>query len=181
MTGATGDSIGYSLLNFAHEFGAPEELIFDGAQSQVGPNTLFMKTLRKLFIKYHVSLPRRPNENPSEGGIRELKKRWYRIMIKKKVPQRLWDFGLVWVCETGNFIVSSSRYADGRSGIEIITGETPDISEYIDFGSPSDKMLDSVKSPLDGGWVSHTRLGNSCLFGSYLNRVSQFHTQQYNG
>ena len=134
MKGATGDSIGYSLLNFAHEFGAPEELIFDGAQAQVGPNTLFMKTLRKLFIKYHVSSPRRPNENPSEGGIRELKKRWYRIMIKKKVPRRLWDFGLVWVCETGNFIVSSSRYADGRTGIEIITGETPDISEYVDFG-----------------------------------------------
>eukprot|EP00978_Attheya_sp_CCMP212_P022615 scaffold67703_cov46-Attheya_sp.AAC.1 len=26
-------------------------------------------------IKYHVSAPRRPNENPVEGGIRELKKR----------------------------------------------------------------------------------------------------------
>ena len=29
--------------------------------------------------------------------------------------------------------MSSSRYADGRTPIEIITGETPDISEYLDF------------------------------------------------
>ena len=108
MRAATGDSIGHSLLNFAHDYGAPDELIFDGAQAQVGPNTLFMKTLRKLLIKYHVSSLRQPNENPSEGGIYELKKRWYRIMVKKKVPRRLWDFRLVWVFETGNFTVSSS-------------------------------------------------------------------------
>ena len=34
----------------------------------------------------------------------------------------------------GNLAVLTSRYADDRTGIEIITGETPDISEYIDFG-----------------------------------------------
>ena len=54
-------------------------------------------------------------------------------MVKKRVPRRLWDFGLVWVCETGNFMVSSSRYADERTAIKIITGETPDISEYVNF------------------------------------------------
>ena len=39
----------------------------------------------------------------------------------------------VWLCETGNLTVSSSKYANGRTPIEIATGETPDISEYIDF------------------------------------------------
>jgi hypothetical protein len=29
--------------------------------------------------------------------------------------------------------VSSSKYANGRTPLEIITGETPDISEYLDF------------------------------------------------
>ena len=29
---------------------------------------------------------------------------------------------------------SSSRYANGRTPLEFITGETPDISEYLDFG-----------------------------------------------
>ena len=54
-------------------------------------------------------------------------------MTKKHVPPRLWDFGYIWICETGNLSVSSSKYANGRTPIEIITGETPDISEYTDF------------------------------------------------
>ena len=32
-----------------------------------------------------------------------------------------------------NLTISSSRYANGRTPIEIVTGETPDISEYADF------------------------------------------------
>ena len=54
-------------------------------------------------------------------------------MRKKQVPPRLWDFGIVWICEITNITVLSSRYAAGRTPLEIITGETPDISEYIDF------------------------------------------------
>ena len=54
-------------------------------------------------------------------------------MMKKKVPRRLWDFGITCISETGNLTVSSSRYANGRTSIEMITGDTPDISEYIDF------------------------------------------------
>ena len=90
--------------------------------------------IRKHEIKYHISSHRRPNENPGESSIREIKKRWYRIMRKKGVPPRIWDFGLVWICKTGNITVLSSRYASGRTPLEIITGETPDISKYIDFG-----------------------------------------------
>ena len=55
-------------------------------------------------------------------------------MDRKKVPKRVWDFLALWICETANLSVSSSKYADSRTPIEIITGETPDISEYVDFG-----------------------------------------------
>ena len=134
MSNAKGVTIGYTLRDFCHDFGVPANLTFDGALAQVGRNTEFMKAIRKYHIEYHVSGPRRPNENPAEGAIREVKKRWYRIMLKKNVHPRLWDFGLVWVCETGNLTVSSSRYAQGRTPIEYITGDTPDISEYLDFG-----------------------------------------------
>ena len=133
MVNSTGDSIEQSYRDFCHDFGVPEHLTFDGYSAQVGKNTQFMKLLRKYNTKYHISSPRRPNENPAEGSIREIKKRWYRIMLKNNVPERLWDFGLVWVCETGNLSVSSSHYANGRTSIEHITGETPDISEYLDF------------------------------------------------
>ena len=70
---------------------------------------------------------------PAKGSIREIKRRWYRIMTKKNVPPRLWDFGLDWTCETGNLTVTSSKYSKNRTPIEHATGETPDISEYLDF------------------------------------------------
>ena len=54
-------------------------------------------------------------------------------MIKKSVPKCLWEFGYNWICETGNLSVSSSKYAQGRTPMEIITGEAPDIGEYMDF------------------------------------------------
>jgi hypothetical protein len=66
--------------------------------------------------------------------IREIRKKWFRVMHAKSVPNRLWDYGVVWVCEIMQRTTSSSRYANGRTPIEIITGETPDISEYLDFG-----------------------------------------------
>ena len=53
-------------------------------------------------------------------------------MHKKKVPERLWDNGLVWVIDTGNLYVSRSCYASAITTLEYITGETPSISEYLD-------------------------------------------------
>ena len=128
-----GNHIGDTLTQFVGDFGVPEHLTFDGASVQTGPKTRFMQAIRKYEIKYHVSGPRRPNENPAEQSIHEIKKRWYRIMLKKKVPPRLWDFGFAWVCETENICANFSKHAGGRTPLEIITGETPDISEYMDF------------------------------------------------
>ena len=54
-------------------------------------------------------------------------------MLKKKVPTRLWDYVFTWVCETDNIFANMSKYTEGRTPLEIITGETPDISEYLDF------------------------------------------------
>ena len=92
-----------------------------------------MKTVRKYDTQYHISSSCRPNENSDEVSIRELKKRCYHIMPKNKDPEILWDYGLVWIIKTGNLSVSISRYASGRTPLEYITGETPDISKYLDF------------------------------------------------
>ena len=43
------------------------------------------------------------------------------------------DYGLIWICDTGNMSVSRSKYAKDITVIEIITGKTHDISEYFDF------------------------------------------------
>ena len=54
-------------------------------------------------------------------------------MLNKKVPLRLWDYGFSWVCETDNVCANMSKYAEGRTPLEIITGDTLEISEYVDF------------------------------------------------
>ena len=41
---------------------------------------------------------------------------------------------LVWICETGSLTVSSSKYSHGRALIEQVTGSTPHINKYPDFG-----------------------------------------------
>ena len=94
MPNTKGETIGNTLKSFISEYGAPESLTFDGARVQVGRNTSFQKTLRKFQIQQYTSAPYRPNENPAEGSIREVKKRWYRLQAKKDVPDRLIDFGI---------------------------------------------------------------------------------------
>ena len=51
-------------------------------------------------------------------------------MHKKKVPKRLWDFGLVYESELLS-IMHCGR--DFRTGYEEVTGDTVDISEYFYF------------------------------------------------
>ena len=95
IASADSSNIGETLDNFIHDFGAPEHLTFDGHMSQVGRKTRFRKSLRKHDIDFHMSGPRRSNENPSEGAIRELKRRFYRVMFKNRIPMCLWDFLVV--------------------------------------------------------------------------------------
>jgi hypothetical protein len=125
---------GQALREFIREYGVPEELHFDGSLEQNGPNTEFTRLIREHGIKVHRSEPHRPQQNPAEGAIRELKRRWYRLVNRYNVPLRLWDYGMRWVteimCRTTNSIYSLA----GRTPLEAITGETPDISEYLDFG-----------------------------------------------
>ncbi|CAJ1968157.1 unnamed protein product [Cylindrotheca closterium] len=94
----------------------------DGAAVQVGRNTSFMETINRAAINYHISRPYRPEENPAKGGIRELKRRFYRLIVKHAIPERLWDFVLDYVVDTMNITANYSRYSDGRVPLEVITG-----------------------------------------------------------
>ena len=54
-------------------------------------------------------------------------------MLKKKVPKRLWDYGIKWVCEVMQCTATTSGDLSGRTALEQLTGETLEISEYLDF------------------------------------------------
>jgi hypothetical protein len=93
-----------------------------------------LKNICKYAINYHITKPNRPNHSFAEGVIREVRKKWFRIMVRRKVPQRLWDDGLQRVCEIQNRTSNSARGLDGKCPLEWITGESVNISEYLDFG-----------------------------------------------
>ena len=74
MRAGPGNKIGQSYKQFCHDYGLPDHLNFGGSISKVGNNTLFMKTINKYGTRYHVSIPRRLNKNPTKDAIREIKK-----------------------------------------------------------------------------------------------------------
>jgi hypothetical protein len=125
---------GQALRQFIRDFGVPERLTSDGASEQTGPNSEFMQKVRKHEIDHHVSEPHRPQQNRAESVIREVKRRWFRQMTKKQVPKRLWEYGIVCIGEVMSLTANSNFALEGQTPLEQLTGETPDISEYLDFG-----------------------------------------------
>ena len=68
------------------------------------------------------------NHNQAEEReIGELKKRYQHNMLRKKVPKHVWAYGFVHQAEVLSRI---SIGTTGRTGLEEVTGNTPDISEW---------------------------------------------------
>ena len=124
---------GDSLWELINDVGVPDQLYADLAVEHTGMNTEFQQQVRKFHIQMHYAEKGRKNQNHhAEGEIGILKTRWKNQMGAKGVPSRLWDYGLVYESEILSRI---SRAPNERSGIEQLTGETPDISEWLDFSS----------------------------------------------
>ena len=94
------DNIRHSLGAFISKYVVTEHLTYDGEAVQVGSKTIFQNHVRKNDIQTQLSAPRRPNENPSEISIHEIKIKWYQIQEKNNIPDRLPEYGIDHVCET---------------------------------------------------------------------------------
>ena len=55
-------------------------------------------------------------------------------MLHKRVPRVFWDHGTKWVCEVMQLTYTTAGGLNGSIPLEVVTGETQDISEYLDFG-----------------------------------------------
>ena len=118
-------SAGQALKQFISGSGIPDKLVCDGAAEQVGKLTEFQSTVQKDAIDLHVTKPHRHNQSKVEGVVREIRKRWFCIMLKKKVPKQLWEYGIKWVCEVMQCTASTSGDLSGRTALEQLTGENP--------------------------------------------------------
>ena len=55
-------------------------------------------------------------------------------MFRTYRPRALWSYGIPYVATTMQITASFAAYLKGRTPLEELTGETPDISQYLDFG-----------------------------------------------
>ena len=120
-----------SLRRFCTDVGVPVNLKSDMAATFTGRNTGFTQMVRKHGINMTWSEPDRHNQlQQVDVAIRDLKRRWRHKMSSKNVPRRLWCFGVEHQAQLMQFI---PRGRNDRSGYEVLTGRTPDISEFCDF------------------------------------------------
>ena len=173
---------GHGLVDLCDEIGIPAELRYDNAKEETLPGTLMQKVMRAFYIIGRATEPHTQSQNKSEGQIRELQYRTKRRMIRNSVPAPLWDFCIV----TESEIMSRMSRGGRRPGLEVITGDSVDISEYTDFefydlvwywDSP-----EAVDNPCIGRWlgVSH-RIGSALCYwvltskGTVLSRTTVQH------
>ncbi len=121
-----------SLIQFMQDVGIPSHLHSDDAkeltQDRMG------EIMRKCWIRATQSEPYSPWQVRAKLCNRELKKAVRLTMTKTRAPGKLWDFCAMYHSEIRNFTAHPLFNLHGRTPYELATGQTPDISEYTDFG-----------------------------------------------
>ncbi|KAL7551098.1 hypothetical protein ACHAWF_014292 [Thalassiosira exigua] len=105
----------------------------DQLQDRLSQGNHFKKLVKKRHINMTYTEPERKSQiTRVDRKIHDLKRRWHDKMRKKNVPERLWDFGLVY---TGKImqILPKLKLQDMMALEAVVTGKTPNISEFCDF------------------------------------------------
>ena len=120
---------GDMLQRNCNDVGVPNELHMDNAPEMIRENTAFQEVCRNQKIKTTTIEPKSPWQNKCENIIGVIGKKATTRRARRKAPKCVWDYGYVWECE----IYSRTAGRDGRTGLERITGDTVDISEWLEF------------------------------------------------
>jgi hypothetical protein len=122
---------GDALLEFIRDIGIPSEVVTDDAKELTARRWKIVAQEHQ--IAQRITEPYSPYQNRAEAGIRELKKAVRNSMPKMNAPQRLWDFCAIYHAEVCCYIATDLYQLHGRTPYEIVTGNTPDISEYAQY------------------------------------------------
>jgi hypothetical protein len=138
-----------ALLEFIRDVGIPNHIHSDNAKAF--EHGKWKQLMTDFQIKHTTTEPYSPWQNRAEGAIRELKKQALRLMQKAGTPQCLWDYCVTYIAEIKALTATDLYVLHGRTPYEMLTGNTPDVSEYVDYAwySPlwyyEDTLLDSHK------------------------------------
>ena len=133
MDGKDKQNIGDTLSLIIQDVGVMQKLHVDNANEMVGRKTPFFKRARKEGIDLTTIEPRRPDENYGEQLVGRAKLGASKLMMRKKVPLRYWCYSMEYYCDLSSIMVPGMYRNRGRTGHEIVYGNSPDISEYVEF------------------------------------------------
>jgi hypothetical protein len=119
----------YKLDLFCKTYGLPQILLTDNAPEETKGE--WLKVVKQFLLIQHTVEPHSAWQNRAELEIRELKKHFRRIMHRSRCPEAFWCYGLQYTCHLRQLMARPSL--EWRTPYEILTGDTPDCTEYINF------------------------------------------------
>ena len=128
--GMTSESQMYETLqDFIIKWGAPNCLFSDGAKAEFSKNV--KRILREYGIRSHRSEPYHQNQNLAERRIQDVKMLSNTILDRTNSPEDLWFLATEYSAYLLNHL--AVRTLNWKTPIEVATGETPDISNLLQF------------------------------------------------
>jgi len=94
---------------------------------------IYAQLLKEYRIPLTVTEPYSPWQNRGEIGVREIKKLGKALLRKANAPLRLWDFAFEHAANILSLTATGEPHLGNRTGYELVTQITPDISPYISF------------------------------------------------
>ena len=117
------------LAEFVDKFGVPAKIHTDNSKVQTQSD--WKKFTTSHWITCTTTEPYTPNQNRCEHEFGQVRIRARTIMEQTRCPEQLWDYVIEYVCYVRN---RTSREAlNGKTPMEVLTGDTPDISDLFDF------------------------------------------------
>ena len=116
-------------------FGVLEKLTFDGYKEQACKGTKFEKEAQRKCIDYQICETDLHNQNPVEGVIRELRRKWYCNMVKKRAPRQIWDYGESWLSEVNPMSNYSENSINGGIPLKTLPARLLIYRNNLNLGS----------------------------------------------
>ena len=118
-----------ALEDFIRQYGAPYHLRSDNSKMQTGH--LFTSICRRYNISQSWIEPHHQQQNPAERRIQDIKRVVNQILDRTGAPEELWFLCTEYTVYLLNR--TSLSALNNKTAIEVMTGETPDISNLLQF------------------------------------------------
>jgi hypothetical protein len=120
---------GFALQELIQEVGKPNQMHTDGAKQLTTGK--WKEVCRDSNLKMSQTEKGSPWQNRTEAEIHELKRHVQRLLGRMKTSIILWDFCCQYAMGLRNRLARPLPLLHDHTPHEVITGNTPDISEYL--------------------------------------------------